>query len=140
MKQPVSLPLTVRIILLIVTVGMGSILLFAVLNGDSSNASLYTTGTRVIPTIVIPTAPAHCDPAQVPGQYGGVGVPAIKPHLCTIPTFTEQDVRNYISKIKSFSSFRIQQVSPHFTVIRILFASNDRFGFDHTASEVMILG
>jgi hypothetical protein len=50
--------------------------------------------------------------------------PTIKPHLCSIPTFTEQDVRQYMSTVSSFTGMGIRQLSPHFTVTRILFVTN----------------
>lgn len=90
--------------------------------------SLYLTGSRVIPTVAVPTSTANCDPARIPTpdstERMAGGAPAIKPHLCSIPTFTEQDVRHHMSTIKSFSGMRIQQTSPHFTVTRILFVTN----------------
>lgn len=124
MKRPLSLPLIALLALLIAIVGVGGVLAYSVRNGNTSNTSLYLTGTRVIPTVAISTSTAYCVPKLVPGQYGGVGIPAIKPHLCAIPTFTEQDVHDYMNNIKSFSGLRIQQVSSHFTVTRILFVTN----------------
>lgn len=125
MKHPVSLSRIVLLILLIAVVGIGGVLPGSVLNADPSNASLSSISTRIIPTIPIPTAPARCDPKQIPAQFGRMGIIAIKPHLCAIPTFTEQDVRDYMRKIKSFSSLRIEQISPHFMVTRILFVTNN---------------
>jgi hypothetical protein len=70
----------------------------------------------------------NCDPKHIPGvaldTTGGIGSPAIKPHLCSIPTFTEEDVRQYMSTISSFTSMRIEQTSAHFTVTRVLFITN----------------
>ena len=97
--------------------------------------SLYLTGTQVIPTINVPTATANCDSRHIPGitsdPAGGTGSPAIKPHLCNIPTFTQQDVRQYMDSMPSFTGLRIAQRSPHFTVTRILFVTNQ------TANDIL---
>jgi hypothetical protein len=96
-------------------------------NTGNASASLYITGTRVIPTVRVSTI-TNCDPTHIPGvtsdTTGGTGLPAIKPHLCSIPTFTEEDVRQFMSSISSFTSFRIEQTSVHFTVTRVLFVTN----------------
>lgn len=94
---------------------------------ESAAASLYITGSRVIPTIKISTIP-NCDPKHIPGitsnTTGGIGSPAIRPHVCSIPTFTEEDVRQYMRSISSFTGLRIEQTSAHFTVTRVLFVTN----------------
>jgi hypothetical protein len=96
-------------------------------NDRNASASFYITGARVIPTVKVSTIP-HCDPKHIPGitsnTPGGIGSPAIKPHLCSIPTFTEEDVHQYMSSISSFTGLRIEQTSVHFTVTRILFVTN----------------
>ncbi len=94
-------------------------------NSAHVSTLLYTPGTRVIPTVKVST---NCDPKRIPGAApdaaGGIGSPAIKPHLCGIPTFTEEDVRQYMSTVSSFTGHRIGQTSAHFTVNRILFVTN----------------
>lgn len=93
------------------------------------SSSLYLTGSRAIPTVALPSLAANCDAKHIPGVSsdpdGGMGAPAIKPHLCSIPTFDEQDVRQYMGTISRFTSLRIRQTSPHFIVTRILFVTND---------------
>src|SRR5258708_11770162 len=123
--------LSVFIALLVVVIGVGEIIKARTLlskqqSSKTNLASLYLTGTRVIPTVAISPSTANCDPQNIPRATSNVTniTPAIKPHLCSIPTFTEQDVRQYMSTISRFSSFRIEQVSPHFTVTRILFVTN----------------
>ncbi len=37
-----------------------------------------------------------CGPDQVPKPQSASGMPAITPRLCKIPTYTEQDVRDYL--------------------------------------------
>ncbi len=95
---------------------------------SSTSASLYITGARVIPTVNVSNTIDHCDPKHISGvsldPVRGVGASAIKPHLCNIPTFTEQDVRQYMTTIRSFTSFRIEQISAKFVVTRILFVTN----------------
>lgn len=90
--------------------------------------SLYSTGGLVIPTVAVSTSTANCDPQHIPtpdrSSMAVEGGNAIKPHLCSIPTFTKQDVRQYMSTFQRFSGFRIEQISPHFTVTRILFVTN----------------
>ncbi len=97
-------------------------------NPALASTSLYTTGTRVIPTVKVPTSSTNCTPTHIPGvasdAAGGIGSPAIKPHLCSILTFTEADARQYMSTISSFTSMRIVQASAHFTVTRVLFVTN----------------
>jgi hypothetical protein len=91
-------------------------------------ASLYLTGTLVIPTVKVSTSTANCESKNIPGVTSdparGIGGQAIKPHLCSIPTFTEQDVRQYMSKLASFNGMRIRQTSPSYIVTRILFITN----------------
>lgn len=95
---------------------------------NTSAASLYLTGTKVIPTVALPSLTPNCDPQHIPGADSdpadGVGAPAIKPHLCSIPTFTAQDVRQYMRTVSRFTGLRIRQVSPQFTVTRVLFVTN----------------
>lgn len=90
--------------------------------------SLYLTGARPIPTVTLPSPSAHCGPQNIPGVASdparGMGLPAIKPHLCSVPTFTETDARQYMSTVSSFDSMRISQTSPHFLVTRVLFVTN----------------
>lgn len=92
------------------------------------SSSLYLTGSRPIPTVAVPSSATNCEPKNIPGvssdPAGGIGSHAIKPHLCGIPTFTTEDVRQYMSTVSSFTSFRIVQTSSHFTVTRILFVTN----------------
>lgn len=84
------------------------------------------------------SAANHCDPKHIPGVTSdparGQGATAIKPHLCSIPTFNEQDVRQYMSHISTFEGMRIGQTSPSYTITRILFvsnqAANDTFNAD----------
>ena len=90
--------------------------------------SLYLTKKLVIPTVKVSTSTANCDPKHIPSiasdpahNTGGTG---IKPHLCSIPTFTEQDVRQYMSTIHSFNGMRISQTSPKYIITRILFITN----------------
>jgi hypothetical protein len=82
----------------------------------------------VIPTVKVSISSTNCDPTRIPGASsdttGGIGSPAIKPHLCRIPTFTEEDVRQYMSTVSSFTDHCIGQTSAHFTVTRILFVTN----------------
>src|SRR5258707_1948046 len=98
-------------------------------NAHATNvASLYKTGTLLIPTVKISNSTAKCDPKHIPGvgsdPANGIGEPAIKPHLCSIPTFTEQDVRQYMRTITSFTGMRIRQTSPDYMITRILFITN----------------
>src|SRR6266851_1792727 len=98
-------------------------------NAHATNvASLHKTGTSVIPTVKISNSTAKCDPKHIPGVGSdpahGIGEPAIKPHLCSIPTFTEQDVRQYMRTITSFTGMRIRQTSPDYMITRILFITN----------------
>ena len=71
---------------------------------------------------------SNCDAKHIPGVTAdaarGQGLFAIKPHLCSIPTFNEQDVRQYMSTIHKFEGMRIEQTSPSYTITRILFISN----------------
>lgn len=100
----------------------------AVHPGSTSQTSLYRTGTLVVPTVNVSTSTTNCDPRHLPGVASdpahGVDVPAIKPHLCSIPTFTLQDVRQYMRTVRRFEGFRIGQTSPSYTVTRILFVTN----------------
>ncbi|BCL81454.1 hypothetical protein ccbrp13_39190 [Ktedonobacteria bacterium brp13] len=95
---------------------------------STGQTALYLTGARVIPTVKVSTSTANCDPKQIPSvasdPANGIGSPAIKPHLCSIPTFTEQDVRQYMSTVTSFNGFRILQASPNYSITRILFVTN----------------
>ena len=108
--------------------GQGSVAQRATVTG-AVPASFYLTGSRVIPTVALSSPTTHCDAQHIPGvssdPAGGTGGPAIKPHLCSIPTFTEQDVRQYVGSMSSFSSMRIRQISPHFTITRVLFITNE---------------
>lgn len=92
----------------------------------NSRASL--AGTTMIPTVTLPSPMTNCDPQNIPGvasdAAGGQGAPAIKPHLCSIPTFIEQDARQYMGTIHTFTGFRIQQVSSQFTITRVLLVTN----------------
>ncbi len=71
---------------------------------------------------------SHCDAKHIPGvkvdPARGQGLPAIKPHLCGIPTFNEKDVRQYMSSVHRFEGMRIEQTSPFYTITRIMFMSN----------------
>ena len=124
--------LIVLVALFTIAAGMGGTLtiqsfLLNQKNAGNASDSLFITGARVIPTVKVSTIP-HCDPKHIPGitsnTPGGIGSPAIKPHLCSVPTFTEEDVRQYMSSIPSFTSLRIEQTSAHFMVTRILFVTN----------------
>ncbi|SRR5258707_14102741 len=90
--------------------------------------SLYLTGSLVIPTVKVSTSTASCDPKNIPDvaldSANGVGATAITPHLCSIPTFTEQDVRAFLRTRTSFSGMRISQTSPDYIITRILFITN----------------
>lgn len=119
--------------LLIITAGIGGALtarafLMGQKNPKNPPTSLYLTGARVIPTVNVPSSTTNCSPGRIPGvasdPAGGIGSPAIKPHLCSIPTFTEQDVRQFMDSLPRFTSMRIEQASPHFTVTRVLFVTN----------------
>ena len=94
----------------------------------TNQTSLYLTGTLVIPTVKVSTSTAHCDPKHIPSvaldPAHGIGGTAIKPHLCSIPTFTEQDVRQYMRTVPSFNGMRIRQTSPNYIITRILFVTN----------------
>ena len=94
----------------------------------TDQTSRYLTRSLVIPTVKVSTSTAHCDPKQIPGVASdpaqGIGVSAIKPHLCSIPTFTEKDVRQYMQTIPSFTGIRIRQTSPNYIITRILFITN----------------
>ena len=94
----------------------------------TNQTSLYLTGALVIPTVKVSTSTANCDPKHIPGVGSdpahGIGATAIKPHLCSIPTFTEQDVRQYMHTVTSFTGMRIRQTSPDYMVTRILFITN----------------
>jgi hypothetical protein len=94
----------------------------------TNQTSLYLTGALVIPTVKVSTSTAHCDPKHIPSVASdpahGIGGAAIKPHLCSIPTFTEQDVRQYMRTVPSFHGLRIRQTSPNYIITRILFVTN----------------
>jgi len=94
----------------------------------TGQTSLYLTGTLVIPTVKVSTSTTNCDPQHLPGAAAdpahGLGGPAIKPHLCSIPTFTAQDVRQYMRTVPSFNGMRIRQTSPNYILTRILFITN----------------
>ena len=94
----------------------------------TNQTSLYLTGALVIPTVKVSTSTAHCDPKHIPSVASdpahGIGEAAIKPHLCSIPTFTEQDVRQYMRTVPSFKGMRIRQTSPNYIITRILFVTN----------------
>lgn len=95
---------------------------------DTTQTTHYRTGTLVIPTVKVSTSTANCDPKHIPSVASdpahGIGGPAIKPHLCNIPTFTEQDVHQYMSTISGFNGLHISQTSPNYTITRILFVTN----------------
>lgn len=95
----------------------------------TDQTSLYLTGALVIPTVKVSTSTATCDPKHIPGVDSdpahGIGEAAIKPHLCSIPTFTEQDVHQYMRTVTSFTGLRIRQTSPHYIITRILFITNE---------------
>lgn len=119
--------------LLIIVAGIGGTLtarafLMGQKNPKNPLTSLYLTGARVIPTVNVPSSTSNCSPGRIPGvasdPAGGIGSPAIKPHLCSIPTFTEQDIRQFMDSLPRFTSMRIEQTSPHFTVTRVLFITN----------------
>jgi hypothetical protein len=94
----------------------------------TSLTALYLTGTLIIPTVKVSTSTTHCEPQNIPGVSSdparGIGGQAIKPHLCSIPTFTEQDVRAYMRTVASFNAMRISQTSPNYVITRILFITN----------------
>jgi len=94
----------------------------------TNQTSLYLTGALVIPTVKVSTFTANCDPKHIPSVASdpayGIGGTAIKPHLCSIPTFTEQDVRHYMRTVPSFNGLRIRQTSPYYIITRILFITN----------------
>ncbi|MDQ2713506.1 MAG: hypothetical protein M3Z08_01210 [Chloroflexota bacterium] len=124
--------LLVLLVLLIAVAGVGGTLGVRALllkpKDTVPSVALYTTGTRVIPTIKVSTSTAKCDPAHIPGTASDLAnvrvAPSIKPHLCSIPTFTIQDVRQYMHTVARFAAMRIEQVSAHYTVTRILFVTN----------------
>lgn len=95
---------------------------------STDQTSLYLTQALVIPTVKVSTSTTNCDPKHIPSVASdpahGIGGPAIKPHLCSIPTFTEQDVRQYMRTIPSFTGIRIRQTSPNYIITRILFITN----------------
>ena len=121
-------------ILFIIIAGFGAIFTVrTVLANQTSSGNaqslLYTTGTQSIPTVAASDSTANCDPSNIPtpdsastSAEGNV-TPTIKPHLCSIPTFTEQDVRQYMSTVSSFTGMRIRQLSP-ISPLRILFVTN----------------
>ncbi len=94
----------------------------------TDQTSRYKTGALVIPTVKVSTSTANCDPKHIPGVDSdpahGIGEAAIKPHMCSIPTFTEQDVRQYMHTVTSFTGIRIRQTSPDYIITRILFITN----------------
>jgi hypothetical protein len=134
-RRLLTVPLMLLAILLIIGGGLSLRAFLGQRNAATLSASLYLTGTKVIPTVRVSISTARCDPQHVPGvssdPAGGTGSSAIKPHLCSIPTFTAQDARNYMATISSFTSFRIRQVSAHFTVTRILFVT------DQVANDIL---
>jgi hypothetical protein len=98
-----------------------------VLAGPTNQTSLYRTGTRAIPTVKVSTSTVNCDPKDIPRNASEPDdniVAAIKPHLCSIPTFTEQDVLQYMSTVSSFNSRQISQISAKYIITRILFVTN----------------
>jgi hypothetical protein len=94
----------------------------------TDQTSLYLTRALVIPTVKVSTSTANCDPKHIPSVASdpghGIGGTAIKPHLCSIPTFTQQDVRQYMSTVPSFNGMRIRQTSPNYIITRVLFITN----------------
>ena len=94
----------------------------------TNQTSLYLTGALVIPTVKVSTFTANCEPKHMPNVASdpahSIGETVIKPHLCSIPTFTEQDVRQYMSTVPSFNGLRIRQTSPNYIITRILFITN----------------
>jgi hypothetical protein len=97
-------------------------------SSPTDQTSLYKTGPLIIPTVNVSTSTAHCDPKQIPGVGSdpahGIGEAAIKPHLCSIPTFTQRDVRQYMRTVTHFTGIRIRQTSPDYLLTRILFITN----------------
>ena len=97
-------------------------------DSPTNQTSLYLNGARVIPTVKVSTVTTNCDPKHIPSVASepayGIGGTAIKPHLCSIPTFTEQDVRKYIHTVASFNGLRIRQTSPNYIITRILLITN----------------
>ncbi len=140
MKKKGSLVLGLVAVLIVIAGTWGVLSLRARISAQTSSrngtaytsptgqTSLYLTGTLVIPTVKVSTSTAHCDPKHIPSIASdpahGEGAPAIKPHLCSIPTFTEQDVRQYMSTVGSFNGLRIRQTSPNYIITRILFITN----------------
>ncbi len=94
----------------------------------TDQTSLYLTRALVISTVKVSTSTTNCDPKHIPSVASdpahGIGGTAIKPHLCSIPTFTEQDVRQYMSTVPRFNGMRIRQTSPNYIITRILFITN----------------
>ena len=107
-KHPILIAL---LVLLIIVIGIWGVRTF-IDNQNDSGAS----------------AASHCDSKHIPGvtldAARGQGLPAIKRHLCSIPTFNEKDVRHYMSGITKFNGMRIEQTSAHYTITRVLFVSN----------------
>ncbi|HET8911772.1 MAG TPA: hypothetical protein VFN23_09935 [Ktedonobacteraceae bacterium] len=96
----------------------------AIQDTPNNLTSLYRTGTLVIPTVNVSTSTSNCDSKKFSASDLNTGAPGIKPHLCSIPTFTEQDVRDYMQKVRRFIGMRINQISPNYTLTRILFVTN----------------
>ncbi len=98
--------------------GLATLLLAAATIGGT--LALHALPTRS-------TSTDGCDPKHLPTPVSASEKnipPAIKPHLCSVPTFTQQDVRHYMSTISRFEGLRIEQISRHFTVTRVLFVTN----------------
>src|SRR5258708_29494144 len=97
-------------------------------SSPTDQTSLYKTGTLLIPTVKVSTSTANCDPKHIPriasDPAHGIDEAPIKPHLCSIPTFTEQDVRQYMRTVTRFTGIRIRQTSPDYMITRILFITN----------------
>jgi hypothetical protein len=133
-KRNLILVLIAFLVVVVVVTGVWSVLVVhahfnpATSRNDTNSTALYRTGTLAIPTVKVSTSTANCDPKHIPSVVSdpahGTGGPAIKPHLCDIPTFTEQDVRQYMSTVSSFNGLRIEQTSPNYTITRILFVTN----------------
>src|SRR5258708_19555672 len=93
-------------------------------SSPTDQTSLYKTGTLLIPTVKVSTSTANCDPKHIPGvgyhPAHGIGEAAIKPHLCSITTFTEQDVSQYMRTVTSITVIRIRHTSPDYMITRML--------------------
>ena len=94
-----------------------------------STLASFSNGTAYAsPRVNVSTSTANCDPKHLKSISSdpahGMGEPAITPHLCRIPTFTEQDVRRYMRTVPNLSGFRMIQTSSTYLITRILFITN----------------